>query len=244
MSYRMRKTVEIAFVVMATSCARNGPTPALDGTPPALGAHALVTHDQNRGVSPATTPPVVTQTRGSALLAFSLGRTVNFAAPTDSLGNRWSLVGQRHAYANGPFYTAVFSSLDAAGGAGHTLSATVADDPKDEISLALVEITHGHRIRDVAYAYPPKESALTPGEVTTDGPATLVALWSGDSFELVHTAVPSDGFQVIESYLKLGPTSGVQVAAAVKQVAQAGTYSVTWTATPAQGAACYLIAIE
>jgi hypothetical protein len=49
---------------------------------------------------------------------------------------------------------------------------------------------------------------------------------------------------MVDSYLNLGPTSGVQIAIAVKQVATAGTYTMTWTATPVQGAACYLIAIE
>ena len=73
----------------------------------ALGAHALVTHDQGKGTSPATTPPVTTQPSGSLLLAVSMGRTVNFVAPTDSYGNTWKPIGKRHAYADGPFYTAI-----------------------------------------------------------------------------------------------------------------------------------------
>jgi len=85
---------------------------------------------------------------------------------------------------------------------------------------------------------------MTAGKVRTEGPATLIAIWGGDSSELKHTAMPSDGFRVIDAYLNLGPTSGVQVAVAVKQVDRAGTYSVSWNATPEQGAACYLIAVE
>ena len=80
--------------------------------------------------------------------------------------------------------------------------------------------------------------------MTTDGPATLVAIWGGESFDLSHTAVPDNGFVVIDSYLDLGPTSAVQVAIAAKEVTQAGTYTVRWTSTPSQGCACYLIAIE
>jgi hypothetical protein len=80
--------------------------------------------------------------------------------------------------------------------------------------------------------------------VTTTGPALLIAVWGGDAWELRHTATPGDGFQLIESYLALGPTSGVQIAIAAKQVTAPGTYSMTWTATPDQGAACYLIAVQ
>jgi len=47
-----------------------------------------------------------------------------------------------------------------------------------------------------------------------DGPATLIAIWGGDSFELDHTAVPDNGFTVIDSYLNFGNNgeTGVQVA--------------------------------
>lgn len=69
-------------------------------------------------------------------------------------------------------------------------------------------------------------------------------MWGGDASGLAHTAMPGDGFRVIDSYLALGPTSGIQIAIAAKQVSAAGTYSVTWTATPPQGATCYLIAVE
>ena len=36
----------------------------------------------------------------------------------------------------------------------------------------------------------------------------------------------------------------VQVAVAVKQVAAAGTYDVTWSATPNQGAITWLVALQ
>jgi hypothetical protein len=42
----------------------------------------------------------------------------------------------------------------------------------------------------------------------------------------------------------LGPSSGVQVAIAAKQVSTPGNYTVNWTSTPQQNAACYLIAVE
>src|SRR5206468_29927 len=121
---------------------------------PRLGAHALVVHDQNKGVTPATTAPIATRARDSVFLAVSMGRTVNFVAPTDSYDNRWSLIGRRNPYANGPFYTAVWSAIDARGGPGHTLSQTKSSDPADEISLAFVEVVNAGAIGDAAYAYP------------------------------------------------------------------------------------------
>jgi len=147
-------------------------------------------------------------------------------------------------YANGPFYTAMWAAENAKGGQAHTLSADKPSDPADEISLALIEVEHGGSIQDAAYAYTQPGQPMTAGSVTTDGPAMLIAVWGGDGSALQHTAVPGDGFNIIDSYLSLGPTSGVQVAIAVRKVSKAGTYSMTWEATPPQGAACYLIAVE
>lgn len=56
------------------------------------------------------------------------------------------------------------------------------------------------------------------------------------------TAVPNNGFTVIDSVLAEGEL--VQAAVAVKNVAQAGTYDGTWTATPRQGAQLYLVAVQ
>lgn len=243
----MRWVRSICALLLA-ACGRGGdagtPPPVTKTGPSVLGAHTLGFHEQNKGTSPITTSPITTQPTGSLLLSLSMGRTVNFVTPTDSYGNTWTAIGKRHPYANGPFYTAMWAAVNARGGAGHTLSATKNYDPADEVTLAFIEIKNAARIEDSAYAYPERGEPLTPGKVTTRDQATLIAVWGGDSWELKHTAVPSDGFQVIDSYLTLGPTSGVEVAIAAKQVEAAGTYSVTWTSTPPQGAACYLIAVE
>jgi hypothetical protein len=232
----------LRLCAIALSC--NRPAPRHDGPPPALGAHALVTHDQNQGTDPATTKPVTTQKSGSTLLAISMGRSTNFGTPTDSFGNSFSLIGKRNMYANGPFCTAMWSAPGARGGPGHTLSATKPSDPADEISLALIEVANGSVVKDWAYRYPKVGEPATAGSVTTDGPALLIAVWGGDGSALRHTATPSDGFELIDSYLTLGPTSGVQIAIAARKVTAAGTYSMSWTHTPPQGAACYLIAVE
>jgi|GEM_PF-393027 len=214
---------------------------------PALGAHVLLTNDETLGTNPATTKAVATQTAGSTLLAVSMGWKTNYATPTDAMANTWTSLGM-HLYATADsqtnFYTAVWSAAASRGSAAETLTVAKNDKPTGEVSLALVEVKNGGLIKQVAYAYPTADQATTPGSVTTTGPATLIAIWSGDSWDLNHTAVPSDGFTVFDSYLNLGPTSGVQIALASKSVAAAGTYSVTWAATPKQGAACYLIAIQ
>ena len=79
--------------------------------------------------------------------------------------------------------------------------------------------------------------------VTTTGPATLVAFWWGDAGTNSNkTAVPNNGFVVIDSILQSGAL--VQCAVAAKEVAAAGTYNVTWTATPQQGAQLWLVAVQ
>jgi hypothetical protein len=78
--------------------------------------------------------------------------------------------------------------------------------------------------------------------VTTTGPATLVAIWCGDSGAPSVTATPNNGFTVTDSQLLSG--CDVEVAVATKDVAVAGTYNVTWTATPTQGAHLYLVAVQ
>src|SRR3954451_389533 len=66
-----------------------------------LGQHALLTHDQNKGTSPATTAALETQPTGSILLAISMGRSTNFVVPTDTYHNDVTPIGRKNMYANG-----------------------------------------------------------------------------------------------------------------------------------------------
>jgi hypothetical protein len=87
------------------------------------------------------------------------------------------------------------------------------------------------------------EAPLTSRSVTTTGPATLVAFWWGDGgVNPDKFAVPNNDFFAVEALGMAGEL--VQVTAAVKNVSEAGTYDVTWTATPAQGAQLWLVAVE
>ena len=54
--------------------------------------------------------------------------------------------------------------------------------------------------------------------------------------------MPNNDFVVIDSILD--PLMVVQCAVATKDVSAAGTYDVTWAATPAQGAQMWLVAVQ
>jgi hypothetical protein len=209
-----------------------------------LGAHVLYAQNDTFGTSPAVTPPIVTQPSGSTLLALSMGWLRNLAAPVDSFGNAWLPISGPNIYFSADFYTALWAAPVANGGAGHTLSFDKSTHPQGEISMALIEVTHGGAV-DMVYDLAPG-SNQTPGSLTVTGPATLIAIWGGDSAALDHTAVPDNGFTVIDSYLDFGSNgeTAVQVAIAAKQVTTPGTYTVRWTSTPTQNCACYLIAVH
>ena len=210
-----------------------------------LGAHVLYAQNDTVGTTPAITPAITTQTSGSTLLALSMGWYRNFAAPVDSFGNTWTQASGPHIYFNENFYTAVWTAPSAAGGSGHTLRFDKDDYPAGEISMALIEVTQGGQV-DMVYDRA-EASNQTPGSITVDGPATLIAIWGGDSGALgQHTAVPDNGFAVIDSYLDFGNegATAVQVAIAAREVTAPGTYTVRWTSAPEQGCACYLIAVR
>src|SRR5262249_51841170 len=69
---------------------------------------------------------------------------------------------------------------------------------------------------------------------------TLVAFWTGDDGSGTVTAVPNNGFTVLDS--QLVSSNAVQAVVATKDVSAAGTYNVTWSATPAQTAYMWLVA--
>lgn len=209
-----------------------------------LGAHALLAQNDTFGHDPATTTPITTQPAGGVLIALSMGWLRNLSSPADSYGNRWTKIGGPNVYFSADFYTALWASSPADGGAGHTLSFDKHAYPAGEISMALIEVTDAAKV-DVAYALAPA-SDQSPGSVTVEGPATLIAVWGGDSGALNHAATPDSGFTVIDSYLDFGDAgeTAVQVAVAAKQVTDAGTYSVRWTSSPSQNCACYLVAVQ
>lgn len=259
----------LAFALPAAAATIDDAIPAML-TPPTLGAHTLLTQSEGDGSSPAVTSAVHTQDDGSSLLVLVAGHADNDANPTDSYANTWKLVGDPVTY-NGydaRFNARAYIAIGAHGGKHHTVQVAKNGSPNGEITMPFIEITHAGKLQDVAQNYPTPGVAartanklarawegvvgspdttstlLTSGTVTTTGPATLVAVWLGDAYIYSMTAVPGDGFKVVDSYLRLPPNSGVQCAVAIRQVNAAGTYSVTWNGSPAQGAILWLFAFQ
>lgn len=222
---------------------------ARSATPPPpvhLGAHTLLVQSEGLGASPAVTAPIATQPNGSALIVFNAGYSGNSATPVDSYSNRWKPLGRPVTYGNGydGFDVKAYVALSAKGGTNHTVSIAKHANAAGEISVPFIEVRQAGVLQDVAQNYAASGLVLTSGSVTTTGPATLVALWWGDGGVTRMTTVPNNGFNIIDSFLKLPDNSGVQCAVATRQVAKAGTYNVSWTGAPIQGAILWLFAFQ
>lgn len=215
-----------------------------ESTNPAVGAHTHVGQEEGNGTSPVTTPSITTQVTGSSFITGHAGYSHNNADPTDSKSNTWVAYGTEiyNGY-GGSFSVRMYLCENGVGGSGHNVS-FVKVDPPGEATVPFIEVKNADVLVDYAQNYPAAGTTLTSGDVTTTGPAVLVAFWWGDTSGLTHTAVPNNDFVVIEAFLNLPPGSGVQMAVAAKEVASAGTYNVTWTETPDQGAALWLFAFQ
>ncbi|MGK6308450.1 hypothetical protein [Variovorax sp. DT-64] len=219
------------------------PEPAPAPAAPALGAHTLAFNLDGVSSPSLSTSPISTRATGSTLLV-CVGRGLLAAStPTDNAGNTFVPLGVPHTYTLWPSSgTGLYGCVQAQGREGHVVSA---EKPKvtDETTLSVVEITSGGLVRDVQWREVLSGQPLTSASVTTTGAALLVAWWWGDAgVDLDKTAVPDNGFTVIDSVLAAGAL--VQCAVAVRQVAAAGTYNVTWTSTPPQGAQLWLAAVQ
>jgi hypothetical protein len=242
-----RGTAVGALLAAASSVVLAQGAPAGDTSLPSLGAHTLQTQSEGLGTSPVVTQPVITQSHGSSLIVFNGGYSSNTSDPDDSYGNRWKQLGNDVPFGNGygdRFNVKAYVALDAKGGPGHTVNFTKNGNAQGEISVPFIEVRHAGVLQDASQNYAPAGLVMISGNVTTTGPATLIALWWGDGGVKRMSAVPNNGFVVIDSYLKLPDNSGVQCAVAYKQVDAAGTYNVSWTGAPAQGAILWLLAFQ
>jgi hypothetical protein len=215
-----------------------------------VGGHSLAYY--KLGANPASTlstPPITTQDSGSTLVvSVGRGNADLFALPTDNMGNTpYVQQGSVHTYALYPDAgTALYTIRPSKGGAHFQVTTSTgkfATGQSDEITMAVVEVASSGKVQDVQWSEV-RAPPLTTKPVTTDGPATLVAFWWGDGTS--HTpqrATPDNGFTVVESNAE-ETDSFVQCVVAVKQVTAAGSYDVTWTPEPSQGAQLWLIAIE
>ena len=225
-----------------------GPTFAHAATP-TLGAHALAFLPCD-STSTLSTTPVITQSSGSTILSWVgrgvIGSFTSATFPTDNKGNAYNILGSVNSYA--PTWPGSGETLYgiplAMGGANHIF--TVPQPLSDETTLAAVEVKNGGIIQDVQWNKTTSDaSTATSLNVTTTGPATLVAVWAGDSDGGVPgyvAAQPNNGFTVVDS--QLYAHCGVETVLATKDVSVPGTYNVTWTHSPNQGAHLWLVAVQ
>jgi hypothetical protein len=213
---------------------------------PRLGAHGLSFYRYMANSPPTiSTPAMTTQPAGSTMIV-SVGRGDDsaFALPTDNRNDAAQQLGAMHTYTRWPTSgTAVYAFPSVAGSPGYAITTTT--PPADEITLAAVEVADGAKIQSFEWTeILGGAGPLTSPIVTTTGPATLIAFWWGDGFfDVPQDATPDSGFTILDAVVK-ETGSFVQCAVAAKSVDQAGTYQVTWTATPAQGAQLWLIAVQ
>lgn len=211
-----------------------------------LGSHVLLWHEDGNGPGVAVTPPINTLASGSSLIAFSAGYASNNSLPADNKGNAWSPLGTPVVYRgyNGQFDVKAYAVFGAQGGNGHTVSIAKNGNPSGEITVPFVEIRQSRSLHSIVQSYPTAARVVHSGNVTTSGAATLLAFWWGDASGLHHSAIPDNGFSIIENFVNLPPNSAVQCVVAVRQVNSAGTYNVSWTQSPSEGAVLWLMAFQ
>jgi hypothetical protein len=233
--------------------------PHMPGTPGAA-AHGLAYYKladprYPENTTSISTPKITTAASGSTIVV-SIGRgditKFTAATVTDTASNAPYQKQGQHQYL--PAFpesgTALYIFPNAHGGPGFQVTTSTGQNAKgqlDEITIAAVEVVEGTQIQDqqwneVVQAQDPVQ--VTSNSVTTTGPATLVAFWWGDGFPgTPQSATPGNGFSLIDSNA-FETDSFVQCAVAVKNVSAAGTYNITWTSTPIQGAQLWLVAVQ
>jgi hypothetical protein len=176
------------------------------------------------------------------------------ATPSDNMGNpAYTQIGPVQPGAP-PWQTAgaaQYALVNATGGAGfqvHTISGKMPNNANDEITMSVVEVTGATRIQDYKVKTLIQDNTnslpVTSDSVTTTGPATIVAVMYPDTgFDTNNATISvNNGFQVIDKVV--APGSVAQAAVAARTVTAAGSYNVTWTVTPAQGAQMWMFAVE
>ena len=162
--------------------------------------------------------------------------------PTDNKGNAFKLLGVHDYSPNYPNSgEALYAVAQAVGGAGHIFSTRLTIS--DEVTFSVIEVKNGGLVQDAKWNKASTGASNTSATVTTTGPATLVAIWAGDGAAARMTAVPDNGFTVVESQL-VNTTCAVQAVVATKHVPAAGTFDVSWSVTPPQGANLWLAAVQ
>ena len=216
--------------------------------PPTVLQHELVFQRQQGG-RPQLALQAMPPGSRDGLVIIGVGRGIASAtqSPFDTTsGILATAVGEPHRYTKYPDSgTAVYMLASRHDDAPRRIAVNL--PPQDEVTLAALQVERS-RLQDAVWneAYPGKilhRQRVRSGKVRTTGPATLIAFWWGDAgVRGRKTAVPGQGFQLLDAVLEEGAL--VQCAVAVKEVSAAGEYEVTWTATPRQAAQLWLMALQ
>lgn len=212
---------------------------------PGIGEHALSYYYLSANDSThLSTRPMATRATGSTMLVgVGRGKFSEFSAQlTDNKGSgAYQQLGAAHPYTSwSTSGTALYACPSVNGGNGHVVS--VGTSAWQELTMVAVEVTNGGTVQDFTWNEVLAGHPLKSGSVTTTGPAVLVAFWWGDGSQGPHTVTPNNGFVLTESVLLSGWV--VQCAVAMRAVTEAGTYDVTWTESPDQGAQLWLVAVQ
>ena len=213
---------------------------------PTVGVHTMSFVHFNSPAGALSTSPITTQSSGSTVLAWvgrgQLGTFTPATAPTDNKGNTAVQIDTTHSFA--PLFPnsgmALYSFPSFVGGANDIFSALMPQD--DEVTLSVVEIKNGGVIQDSKWVQVAAAATQTSLSVTTTGPATLVSFWTGDAATGPINAVPGNGFTLLDQ--QGNGDNAVQMAVASRDVSAAGTYNVTWSATPQQTGYIWIVAVQ
>ena len=212
---------------------------------PAIGGHGIGLDFLGKSSATVQTNSF-TSGAGSIILA-SVGRgtLADFARATvsDNKGNgNYAQIGIAHAYTNyNSSGTALYAKVAAAGGAGHIVS-TTKPSASDEVTVIVAEFKNVTTIVDSKWVED-LTSPNTSARVTTTGPAILAAFWWGDDGNGELNPAVDAGWTVLDHTASLA-SNHVQSASAYKVVAGAGTYSINWTPSTAQGAQLWIVAMQ
>jgi hypothetical protein len=187
-----------------------------------------------------------TTVTGSTLLAVvGMGVLANMHPPRDNRGNTFRELLPRHNYVNwSGSGQQLYAATQIRGGKGHVVTETM-PDVNDEVTLSVIEIRGARRISAASVVEQASSGPVKSAKVTTTGPAILVAWWWGDGGTVQTSATTSACWSRVHSLERAQAETGVvQTELAAKAVSAAGSYSITWSSDPDQGAVVYLVAVE
>ncbi len=212
---------------------------------PAIGGHGIGLDFLGTTSASVQTAPF-TSVGGNIILA-SVGRggfaDFTTATVTDNKGNgNYSQIGTPHIYTlYSSSGTALYAKTSAAGGAGHVVS-TTKPNTSDEVTVIAAEFRNVDTIVDSQWVED-RTSPNTSASVTTTGPAILAAFWWGDDNAGNLSLMVSQGWTLLDRTSSLA-SNHVQSGSAYKVVSGAGTYTIDWTPSTAQGAQLWTVAMQ